>query len=101
MTAIAGASSISAVGGDLAAGAAASTCTITVDVVASTEGTYANTAANVATPLVAPETATLTVTPATRLTVRKNLPARLTSTDQFTLAVRSGTADRIAEVCAM
>jgi LPXTG-motif cell wall-anchored protein len=91
VTAIAGASSISAVGGDLAPGSAASTCTITVDVVASTEGTFANTAANVATPLVAPETATLTVVPATRLTVRKNLPARLTSTDQFTLSVRSGT----------
>ncbi|WP_150952436.1 LPXTG cell wall anchor domain-containing protein [Microbacterium testaceum] len=91
VTALAGSSTIAAVGGDLAAGTAGSSCTITVDVVASAEGTYTNAAANVVTPLVAPEAATLTVTPATRLTVRKNLPARLSSTDQFTLAVRSGT----------
>ncbi|MDT0115805.1 LPXTG cell wall anchor domain-containing protein [Microbacterium sp. PRF11] len=89
VTAVAGASSIAAVGGDLAAGA--TSCTITVNVVASTDGTFTNGAGNVATVLNAPEATTLTVVPATRLTVRKNLPARLTSTDQFTLSVRSGT----------
>lgn len=88
VTALAGASSIAAVGGDLALNAAS--CTITVNVVASTEATYTNAPANVVTPLVAPEAATLTVTPATRLTVRKDLPARVASTDQFTLSVRSG-----------
>lgn len=88
VTALAGASSIAAVGGDLALNAAS--CTITVNVVASTEATYTNAPANVVTPLIAPEAATLTVTPATRLTVRKDLPARLASTDQFTLSVRSG-----------
>lgn len=88
VTAVAGASTIAAVGGDLAAGT--SSCTITVNVVASTDGTVTNGPANVATVLVAPEAASLTVVPATRLTVRKNLPARLASTDQFTLSVRSG-----------
>lgn len=88
VTALAGSSSISAVGGDLAA--AASSCTVTVNVVASAEATFTNTPSNVVTPLIAPDTATLTVTPASRLTVRKNLPARLASTDQFTLSVRSG-----------
>lgn len=88
VSALAGASSIGVAGGDLAAGAA--TCTITVDVVASTEATYTNAPANVVTPLVATGSATLTATPASRLTVRKNLPARLASTDQFTLSVRSG-----------
>lgn len=90
VTALAGSSSIAAVGGDLAAGS--TSCTITVNVVASTEAVFTNAPANVVTPLIAPEAATLTVTPASRLTVRKNLPARLASTDQFTLSVRSGTA---------
>ncbi|KQR21209.1 DUF7933 domain-containing protein [Microbacterium sp. Leaf151] len=88
VTALAGSSSIAAVGGDLAA--AAASCTITVNVVASAEATFTNAPSNVVTPLIAPDTATLTVTPASRLTVRKNLPARLASTDQFTLSVRSG-----------
>ncbi|MCJ1709487.1 LPXTG cell wall anchor domain-containing protein [Microbacterium sp. VKM Ac-2923] len=89
VTALAGSSGIAVAGGDLATGA--SSCTITVNVVASTEGTYTNAAGNVVTPLVAPDAATLTVTPASRLTIRKNLPARLASTDQFTLSLRSGT----------
>lgn len=88
VTALAGATSIGAVGGDLAAGAAS--CTITVDVVASAEATLVNGPANVVTPLIAPEAATLTVTPASRLTVRKDLPARAASTDQFTLSIRDG-----------
>lgn len=88
VSAVAGAATVSATGGDLAAGA--TSCTITVNVVAATEGTYSNAAANVATVLVAPDAATLTVVPASRLTVRKNLPARLATTDQFTLSVRSG-----------
>lgn len=88
VTALAGSASIAAVGGDLASGA--SSCTITVNVVASAEAAFTNAPANVVTPLIAPESATLTVTPASRLTVRKNLPARLASTDQFTLSVRSG-----------
>jgi LPXTG-motif cell wall-anchored protein len=88
VTALAGSSSIAVVGGDLAASAAS--CTVTVNVMASTEATFTNAPANVVTPLLAPEAATLTVTPASRLTVRKNLPARLASTDQFTLSVRSG-----------
>jgi hypothetical protein len=88
VTALAGSSSVAAVGGDLAA--AATSCTVTVNVVASAEATFTNAPSNVVTPLGAPDTATLTVTPASRLTVRKNLPARLASTDQFTLSVRSG-----------
>ena len=89
VTALAGTSSIAATGGDLAA--QSGSCTITVNVVASAEGTFANGPANIVTPLLSPEATTLTVTPASRLTVRKNLPARLASTDQFTLSVRSGT----------
>ncbi len=88
VSAAAGATTIGATGGDLPAGTAS--CTVTVDVVAAEAGTYANTPASVATVLAAPETASLTVTPATRITVRKNLPARTASTDQVTLSLRSG-----------
>lgn len=88
VTAAAGASTIAATGGDLAAGA--TSCTITVNVVAAAEGAYTNGPSNVVTPLIAPDAATLTVTPATRITLRKDLPARSASTDQFTLSVRSG-----------
>lgn len=89
VTALAGATSIGAVGGDLALGA--TSCTISVDVVASAEATFVNAPTNVVTPLIAPDAATLTVTPASRLTVRKDLPARAASTDQFTLSIRTGT----------
>lgn len=88
VSAVAGSSTIGATGGDLAAGSAS--CTVTVNVVAAAEGTYTNAPGNVVTPLVAPDSATLTVTPATRLTLRKNLPARSLTSDQFTLAVRDG-----------
>ncbi|MFK0008076.1 LPXTG cell wall anchor domain-containing protein [Paenarthrobacter sp. NPDC090520] len=88
VTAAAGSGTISAVGGDLAAGA--TSCTITVDVVAATAGTYTS---GTVTPtgLITTTPASLTVAPATTITVRKNLPARTASTDQFTLSLRSGT----------
>ena len=89
VTAAAGGSSVAVTGGDLAAGAAS--CTITVNVLSTTPGTYANGAGNVTTPLVAPETATLTVTPASTVTVRKNITSRVGAADQFTLSLRSGT----------
>lgn len=92
VTALAGGSSIAAVGGDLPAGSANTSCTITVNVVASVEGTYTNGPGNVVTPLIATEATTLAVTPATRLTLRKNLPARGASTDQFTLSIRTSAA---------
>ncbi len=88
VTAAAGGSSIAAVGGDLATGAAS--CTVTVDVVATAEGSFTNAPEDVVTVLDPPEAASLTATPASRLTVRKDLPARASSTDQFTLSVRSG-----------
>lgn len=56
-----GATSVSVVGGDLAAGQAS--CTITVQVTASVPATYTNGPANVTTNLNPPGTATLTVTP--------------------------------------
>ncbi len=61
VTAAPGATSVSVVGGDLAAGQAS--CTITVQVTASVPGTYTNGPANVTTNLNPPGTATLTVTP--------------------------------------
>ena len=61
---LAGGSSIAAVGGDLPAGSANTSCTITVNVVASVEGTYTNGPGNVVTPLIATEATTLAVTPA-------------------------------------
>jgi uncharacterized repeat protein (TIGR01451 family) len=88
VTAAAGSSTIAATGGDLAAGA--SSCTITVDVLSTTAGRYVNNPSDVTTMLVAPEPATLTVTPATTLTVRKNLPSRSSASDQFTLSLRDG-----------
>jgi hypothetical protein len=92
--ATAGASSISATGGDLAAGA--TSCTVTVDVVAATAGTYTNTPANITTVLNAPDAATLVVEPPTTLTVQKNVAGRATATDQFRLAVTSGTTELAA-----
>lgn len=88
VTASAGASSVAVAGGDLGSGTAS--CTVTVDVVATAEGAFTNTADDVVTLLNPPQAAPLTSTPASRLTVRKDLPARASSTDQFTLSVRSG-----------
>ncbi|MFJ6653759.1 hypothetical protein ACIQLJ_13295 [Microbacterium sp. NPDC091313] len=88
VTAVAGSATVTATGGDLAAGAAS--CTVTVDVVAAESGSFTIAPAAITTVLVPGDAATLTVTPATRITVRKNLPARTASTDQFTLSLRSG-----------
>ncbi|KNC20156.1 hypothetical protein AC792_02460 [Arthrobacter sp. RIT-PI-e] len=87
VTAVAGSSSITAVGGDLAAGAVS--CTISLDVVAGTPGTYTS---GIVTPtgLIVSPAAELTVVPATTITVRKNLPARTATADQFTLSLREG-----------
>lgn len=88
VTAAAGSSTLSATGGDLAAGA--TSCTITVAVVAATPGTYTS---GTVTPtgLIVSAPANVTVAPATTITVRKNLPARTAPTDQFTLSLRTGT----------
>ncbi|MEV8274279.1 hypothetical protein [Microbacterium sp. NPDC077184] len=88
VTASAGAGTVAVAGGDLGSGTAS--CTVTVDVVATAEGSFTNTPDDVVTVLNPPQAASLTSTPASRLTVRKDLPARASSTDQFTLSVRSG-----------
>ncbi|MET0448686.1 MAG: hypothetical protein ABW004_09775, partial [Aeromicrobium sp.] len=90
VTAAAGASSVSAVGGDLAAGA--TSCTVTVNVVSTTVGSYTVGPANISTVLVAPEAATLTVTPATTITVRKVITSRNAPADQFTMSLRTATS---------
>ncbi|WP_314322942.1 LPXTG cell wall anchor domain-containing protein [Paenarthrobacter ilicis] len=89
VTATAGAGTLTVTGGDLAAGA--TSCTISVSVVAATAGTYTS---GTVTPagLVASAPVSVTVAPATTITIRKNLPVRTTSTDQFTLSLRSGTS---------
>ncbi|MFL6061824.1 MAG: SpaA isopeptide-forming pilin-related protein [Marmoricola sp.] len=61
VTAAAGSGSIAVTGGDLAAGQAS--CTITVNVTASTPATYSNGPSNITSNLNPPGTATLTVTP--------------------------------------
>jgi LPXTG-motif cell wall-anchored protein len=88
VTATAGSGAIAAAGGDLAAGT--TSCTISVDVVAATAGTYTS---GTVTPtgLITAQPASFTAAAATTITVRKNLPARSTSTDQFTLSLQSGT----------
>ncbi|MHA7287744.1 DUF7933 domain-containing protein [Arthrobacter sp. MDT3-44] len=87
VTAAAGSGSITAVGGDLAAGA--TSCTILVDVIAADPGTYSS---GTVTPtgLIASPAIDLTIEPATTITVRKNLPSRATPADQFTLSLRTG-----------
>ncbi|MDJ0319947.1 LPXTG cell wall anchor domain-containing protein [Pseudarthrobacter sp. PS3-L1] len=89
VTAAAGSGSISAVGGDLAAGR--TSCTITVAVIAATAGTYTS---GTVTPsgLITSPPSSLTVSPATTITIRKNLPVRAAAADQFTLSLRSGTS---------
>lgn len=78
---------------DLAAGA--TSCTVTVAVTSTVAGVYSNGAANVTTILNAPDTATLTVTAPSTITVRKNVMARVAASDQFVLGLRTstGTAD--------
>lgn len=88
ITASAGSGTIAAVGGDLAAGA--TSCTISVDVVAGNAGTYASGTVT-STGLISSPPISVTVAPATTITVRKNLPARSAAADQFTLSLRSGT----------
>ncbi|WP_315914899.1 LPXTG cell wall anchor domain-containing protein [Arthrobacter sp. lap29] len=93
VTATAGTASISAVGGDLVAGA--TSCTISVAVVAASSGTYTS---GTVTPagLISSPPDSLSVAAATTITVRKNLPSRTTATDQFTLTLRMGTS-KLAE----
>lgn len=89
VTATAGASQIAVVGGDLPTKTAS--CTITVNVVAASAGDYTNGAANISnSTLVAPDNAVLTVTPASTITVRKNVVSRNLAADQFRLSVSSG-----------
>lgn len=88
VSAAAGTGSITATGGDLAAGT--TSCTVTVAVVAGAAGTYTS---GTVTPsgLITSSPASVTVAAATTVTVRKNLPARAAAGDQFTLSLRSGT----------
>lgn len=90
-TAVAGSTSMSVTGGDLAPGM--TSCTITVDVTASVDGTYTNGPATLATNLAPPADAALTVR-APRLQLRTALNAtRLVDSDQFTTEIRAGSAD--------
>ncbi|AZS35839.1 hypothetical protein CVS47_00437 [Microbacterium lemovicicum] len=88
VTAASGSSSITAVGGDLAAGA--TSCTITVNVLAAAPGTYTSGTVT-GTGLIASAATSVTVVPPSTLTIRKNITTRTATTDQFTLSVRSGT----------
>lgn len=91
VSAAAGATSIAVTGGDLATGA--SSCTITVNVVANAAGTYTNGPSNVTTVLNAPDNATFIVELPTRVTIQKNVVGRATSTDQFRLALSLGATE--------
>lgn len=86
--AAAGASTIAVTGGDLAT--ATTSCTVTVNVVAATAGSYTNGPGNVTTALVAPDSATLTVEAPATLTIRKNVAGRALANDQFRLALSLG-----------
>ena len=86
-TATAGSSTLTVVGGDLASGA--TSCTVTVNVVAANAGPY-NSGTVTSNGLIVSPATSLTVQPATTITLRKNITARTASTDQFTLSVRSG-----------
>ncbi|MFJ6538920.1 hypothetical protein ACIQH5_22035 [Paenarthrobacter sp. NPDC091711] len=90
-TAVAGSTSISVTGGDLAQGM--TSCTITVDVTASVEGTYNNGPDTLVTNLAPPADAALTVrAPRLQLSTALNA-ARLVYSDQFTAEIRAGSAD--------
>ena len=86
-----GASAITVAGGDLATNAAS--CTITVDVVANTPGTYVNGPTNVATVLNAPEAVTLVVEAPARITIQTIVTARSAVADQFRLALSLGATE--------
>jgi LPXTG-motif cell wall-anchored protein len=89
--AAAGASTISATGGDLAAGAPS--CTVTVNVVAAAAGSYTLSPASATTVLNAPDAATLVVEPPATLTIQKNVAGRAAAADQFRLALTAGTTE--------
>ncbi|MCS5723885.1 hypothetical protein N1028_08405 [Herbiconiux sp. CPCC 203407] len=91
VTAAEGSSTISVTGGDLAAGTAS--CTVTVAVVAAAGGAYTNGPSNVTTVLNPPQATTLTVEPATTVTIRKNVVSRNLAADQFRLALVSGSTE--------
>lgn len=91
ITAGPGSSTVRVSGADFAA--AAAQCTVSVDVVAATPGSYAVGANEIAdSSLLAPQTATLTVDAPTTLTVQKSIVSRSAGSDQFTLSVRSGSS---------
>jgi hypothetical protein len=87
----AGATSIVVSGGDLAAGAPS--CTVSVNVVTDTPGTYVNGPANVTTVLNAPESASLVVEASPRITIRTSVTSRATVGDQFRLALALGATE--------
>lgn len=87
VTAAAGSGSIGVAGGDLASGSAS--CTVTVNVVAAAAGTFSSGTVT-SNGLVVSPAASLTVQPATTITVRKDITARNAPGDQFTLSVRNG-----------
>lgn len=88
VSASAGSGSIAVTGGDLASGS--TSCTITVNVVAAAAGSFSS-GSVVSNGLVASPPTSLTVQPASTLTLRKDVTARNAAGDQFTLSVRSGT----------
>jgi hypothetical protein len=91
VTAAEGSSTIAAVGGDLAAGTAS--CTVTVRVVSATGGTYTSAPSSSTTILRSPDAATLTVEPATTVTIRASVDTRVQAADQFRLTLLSGTTE--------
>lgn len=91
VTAAAGGAAVSAAGGDLATGA--TSCTVTVDVVAAAPGTYTVAAGASSGAVIPANSSTLTVEAATRITIQKNVTARFAPTDQFRLALSSGATE--------
>ncbi|MET0933181.1 MAG: hypothetical protein ABWX56_05670 [Mycetocola sp.] len=89
--AAAGATSIVVTGGDLASNA--TSCTITVNVVANAPGTYVNGPANVTSVLNAPESATFVAEAPARITIQKNVTGRATVGDQFRLSLSLGATE--------
>lgn len=89
--AAAGATSVVVTGGDLAAGA--TSCTVTVNVVAPAAGTYVNGPGNVTTVLNPPASATFVAEAPARLTIRKNVTGRAVAGDQFRLALSLGATE--------
>ncbi|MDT3316448.1 LPXTG cell wall anchor domain-containing protein [Microbacterium sp. KSW4-11] len=87
VAAAAGSGSIAVTGGDLASGS--TSCTVTVNVVAASAGTYSSGTVTSNGLIVSPAT-TVTVQPATTITLRKDVTARTAPGDQWTLSVRNG-----------